>query len=896
MMNKNLKKKVSVVAFSIIGGIAFSCGATTVMQEVSASNDVFENAQVQMISGASVRYYKGETDDATNEESGIRFSAVINSEVYNELEALENETVKVSYGMVIAPYEYVKNHEFNEATLFGVNGDKVYTWEGETVAEGTTYQKIAHVTYDTIIASEVEGYVGYHEIKGSILKIKAENLTKEFVGRGYVKYEYEEENGAKAVKYKFASYENGKVENNARSIAYVSQVAIEKGDAAADFVKKQYVSKVEAVDTTYTVETYVGETLVKSEVFEGVKVNEELTVEPADYNGFINVTDKTQKSGKVYANGKLVLKHVYEQDNTSEYQVKNGGFEDGLTNWTVTGDIGDVSSETHYWKNENGGYAFGLDGEKMFSNYAKSSGDGSIGYLQSEPFTIGVSGWLTFKLGGAKNAAVTYVEIIDNENGEIVKRLYNGNWAEFTNEVKTGCTLNAYKVDLSKFVGKEVYIRVCDYGTEDYGVLFLDSFNALHISEPNDSFAVAYEVNDADKYSLFNGNFDRGMNGWIENVTEYDNSDAVDRNDLGNISNATEYWAEKYKFNNCGNFYSAYQPDDRYEKSKGTLRSAPFTIGGCGYVTFALGGMKDFNYIWLEVVDAYTGEVYAKYYNDCQDKCTLIYYKANLSRFMGKTVYFNFVDNATSNYGLIFCDEFITYYESVEKVPNYNIARNLLTDVINGSFESFENNFVGWNKDGDAWISTDNVYWWDNSTRWDENGNTVHNFHKEGNNFYVTGDAGTSTLTSSTIKLTDDYISFKFGAAKHDTCYVEVVLADGENAGKVIAKVTNSAYFNDPLMAQILLRKFVNVSEYIGQNVFIRVVDNQVNDFGFLTFDDLRVNMNENEAADLLNAEKAYYGSYYQSTLDSTSERIGADTKNIINAVRKYYADLSLPA
>lgn len=772
MMNKNLKKKVSVVAFSIIGGIAFSCGATTVMQEVSASNDVFENAQVQMISGASVRYYKGETDDATNEESGIRFSAVINSEVYNELEALENETVKVSYGMVIAPYEYVKNHEFNEATLFGVNGDKVYTWEGETVAEGTTYQKIAHVTYDTIIASKVEGYVGYHEIKGSILKIKPENLTKEFVGRGYVKYEYEEENGAKAVKYKFASYENDKVENNARSIAYVSQVAIEKGDAAADFVKKQYVSKVEAVDTTYTVETYVGETLVKSEVFEGVKVNEELTVEPADYNGFINVTDKTQKSGKVYANGKLVLKHVYEED--ASYQVANGGFEDGLTGWTVTGDIGAVSNETHYWKNENGGYAFGLDGEKMFSCYAVSETDEKTGTLVSDSFTVGGSGWLTYKIGGMMRTPLTYVEIVDSVTGEIYKRYGNAN---FTADNQLGCTLNAYKANLSFLMGRTVYIRVCDYARSDYGVVFADSFDALHFAEPKD-IAVAKEVGFTNnKYELYNGDFNNDLDGWYE------------KGEIGDISTDENGWWEdgNGKFKNNGNYFSAYKPTD-VEINTGSLVSSVFEIGGSGWITYSIGAMRDPDKIYMEVIDALTGERYGYFYNVLMYQCELIKYKADLSDFIGKLVYINFVDKATTGYGLIFCDEIKTYYES-EPVGEYNVAVNCVYNVMNGGFET--GNLSGWtlvNGVVPGRVTDAKEYWKDPNHPLNKGGNWAFTGVDVNGLGPIENEVG--VLRSNTFILKENsYISFKMAGGNRDDLYICVVRAD---TGEVLQEYHNT--------------------------------------------------------------------------------------------------------
>ena len=152
-MNKNLKRNLGIITLAVLGTTAFSFGAMGV-KTVSAET-AFDTAKIEMIKGASVRYY---ADATTAKNSGIRFSSAIKSETYTALEAMETEGVSVSYGMLIAPYTYFGTYgEFNEATVFGVGGEKKYTWEGETVAEDATYTKIAHVTYDTLIASTQEG-------------------------------------------------------------------------------------------------------------------------------------------------------------------------------------------------------------------------------------------------------------------------------------------------------------------------------------------------------------------------------------------------------------------------------------------------------------------------------------------------------------------------------------------------------------------------------------------------------------------------------------------------------------------------------------------------------------------------------------------------------------------
>lgn len=542
-----------------MASIAVSYGVTAT-EKVSAEGNVFENAQINMLVGASVRYYESSMTD----QCGIRFSAIIDSTTYQALEDLEStEGVKVSYGMLIAPYDYFIANEFNATTVFGVNEEKKYTWDGDTTENASEYTKIAHVTYDKLSASSQHGYENYHEIRGSLIKIKEANLTREFIGRAYIKYERDG-----VAEYKFATYKNNEVANNVRSIVYVSQLAIAAQDKAAAWLQENYVTKAADIDTTYTVETYVGENLVKSEVVAGVKVNETLkNVETKTYQGFTPVSAET--SGTVYANGRLTLKHVYAEEENSIYQVKNGGFETGdLTDWTLTGNIGAVSSETHYWKKDplsEAGFAFGLDGTYMFSAYEGNELERNMGTLQSSTFTVSESGWITYKLGGAKNSTYVYVDVVEAETGNILKRYSNQNHRyEEVGNVRLGCELNAYKANVQDHVGKQVYLRVSDFASSDFGLFFLDSVNTLHLAEPQGNYTLANEVEHQNTiYDLYNGNFDKDMDGWTKS------------SNIGDISEASTYWNDGKPFNNVGKYFSCYAAG-QYENAKGTLRSNVF--------------------------------------------------------------------------------------------------------------------------------------------------------------------------------------------------------------------------------------------------------------------------------------------------------------------------------
>ena len=86
------------------------------------------------------------------------------------------------------------------------------------------------------------------------------------------------------------------------------------------------------------------------------------------------------------------------------------------------------------------------------------------------------------------------------------------------------------------------------------------------------------------------------------------------------------------------------------------------------------------------------------------------------------------------------------------------------------------------------------------------------------------------------------------------------------------------------------------MSSFADRKVYVEIVDNaaSASGFGFIGFDDLRVNMTGEEAQTLISQDQAWASTYRQDVLDS-SEAMGSRTKEIINAVRNYYSELALP-
>ena len=184
---------------------------------------------------------------------------------------------------------------------------------------------------------------------------------------------------------------------------------------------------------------------------------------------------------------------------TDAYHLSNGGFETGnLEGWTYTEGTGNgqisganaVISDTIWWGerlpyNQGGNYHF--DGWK-------ANATESYGYtLKSSTFTLGGSGWISFKMGG--NAACVKVYKAD---GTQVAEYANTAFADvsFPN-INEGCrlaTMTTFAADLSDYLGEELYIELCDKeSASGWAVAFFDDIVTYYETAPDIS-ALSDEV------------------------------------------------------------------------------------------------------------------------------------------------------------------------------------------------------------------------------------------------------------------------------------------------------------------------------------------------------------------------------------------------------------------
>ena len=386
-----------------------------------------------------------------------------------------------------------------------------------------------------------------------------------------------------------------------------------------------------------------------------------------------------------------------ELDN--EYQVKNGTFETGdLSYWTPSWEdendrIGYVSDENTWWAEQ---LPYNKKGRYLFTGVNDES---KTGKLTSLPFTIGGTGIITFKMGGAKNPKLVYLSVVDDTTNVEIARFSNSMFNDLgISTINNGSNLlnmTQYKADLSKYLNRKVRLEIVDNASNDWGLIAIDSIITYYPSSnglPKNCISAidclekeAIGLNN--EYQVLNGDFETGdLTGWTLNGGNFIN-----------ISFKRVWWIENYLFDKQGTYFlNGWESN---ENETGYIESEEFTLGGIGKITFKLGGGHNQDLCYVELIDAETNEVIGKYgnskfkdlnkkyfynglFNDLSKDgyylANMATYQVDLSNYLNRKIKIRLVDNATSDWGLLFADDFITYYESNDDLPSSFEAINII--------------------------------------------------------------------------------------------------------------------------------------------------------------------------------------------------------------------------
>ena len=318
-MKKNKGLICSAFAFlaaSLVGGGVALANAD------EKGTKTFDDIALTMAKGASMRI--GTDENFT--ETGLRFTMQVSKTDYTQLNADLYESIE--WGMLIAPVESVKAAEFNAENLFGANAK--YVFNEENAAEGK-YAAINVTETALTLASEtnlgIENAENYYVFSGYMHSVREENLTRGFVGRGYVKYTVK---GEETPQYKFAEYFGGDKENNTVSAYYVAQkyvsdAAVTDTDAK-NYVRTNYLENAVALKTAsvnitandyledITVGTYKTEVSETNTVTAKIGEQYDLSAESNAKEGYALREELSSATTPVYRGQQLSIKRYYEAD------------------------------------------------------------------------------------------------------------------------------------------------------------------------------------------------------------------------------------------------------------------------------------------------------------------------------------------------------------------------------------------------------------------------------------------------------------------------------------------------------------------------------------------------------------------------------------------------------
>lgn len=304
-------------------------------------------------------------------------------------------------------------------------------------------------------------------------------------------------------------------------------------------------------------------------------------------------------------------------------------------------------------------------GSTFFSGY--DAGQPSMrGTLTSDVFPLTGTGMISFMMGAGLNKNLVYVEFFQEGSETPLARVSNTDCdGVFITE-----QLITRTVDLSRFIGKQIYIKVTDLDSgKDLSYANLDNFHVCR-TQAEVNAAQAQRARQLREYrrggqnftenpastAIVNGGFETGdLTGW--KVLE---GRAIRENCV--VPTSQYYWEDRMVYGEGGYYFDGNNNGAVRESLTGAMRSTRFTLAGDGLISFMMGcGNGD---CYVALCDGNTNEELIvrrnEAFSDPALPLTLLRVYMDASAYLGRVVYMKVVNNnpAATGFAFLNVDDF----------------------------------------------------------------------------------------------------------------------------------------------------------------------------------------------------------------------------------------------
>ncbi|MEY2191882.1 GH32 C-terminal domain-containing protein [Neobacillus sp. BF23-41] len=309
-----------------------------------------------------------------------------------------------------------------------------------------------------------------------------------------------------------------------------------------------------------------------------------------------------------------------------------------------------------------------------------------------------------------------------------------------------------------------------------------------------------------------NPDFETGnLSGWTEAGSAFDHP----------VSNVTSFWGGPFQQQGTYHVwgFAGAANDANADFRTGVMKSTVFKLGGNGMIDFLVGGGQDINKLYVALVRASDGKELFKATGSNTEAYRRVSWDA--SEYIGEALYMKVVDYHSGGFGHINVDDFHVF----------NNDPVMTDDIQNPDFETGD--LTGWTiVEGNAFSNRDVTD--DKDWGWGGPFNHHNDYHlwgaKDG------GDGQTGILKSANFTLAGNgEINFLIGGGNDiDKLYVALVRASDD---KELIKATNTNWKESEAYTRVKW----DAANYLGEKVYIKVVDHATGGWGHINVDDFHV-------------------------------------------------------